>query len=348
MRMKIDFIICSSFAGQRLDLVVSRSVPDCSRSLAATAISRGDIRIFGHQKRPGYRTKQGDQVTGEILSEDVEITVKSDPRPLDVIHADPHIVVVNKPAGLVVHPGAGRCENTLVNRLVHYFPDIRQVGDDPIRPGIVHRLDKDTSGLILAARTGHSLTFLQKEFKYHRVEKIYLALVSGSDLAGSGEIIRPISRHPKHRKRMCVNPDTGKPAKTFWQVIQRFEKACLVYVRLYTGRTHQIRVHFYDMGHPLLGDSIYQFRRNRKTSQPYLRQMLHAWRIGFRHPFSGLKMGFAVDPPGDFISATAREAGIERYKESSFWRSLIMPYLSKDMAATAPAAVPRIRPEREV
>jgi 23S rRNA pseudouridine1911/1915/1917 synthase len=342
--MKIDFTVSPSFAGQRLDVVVSRSVPDCSRSMAAMAISRGDIRISGQRKRPGYRTKNGDQVTGKILPEEGEITVKSDPQQLDVIHADSHIVVVNKPPGLVVHPGAGRCENTLVNRLIHCFPDIRQVGDDPNRPGIVHRLDKDTSGLLLAARTGHSLEFLQKEFKYHRVEKIYLALVTGSDLAGSGEIVRPISRHPKQRKRMCVNPDAGKPARTSWQVMQRFENACLVQVRLYTGRTQQIRVHFYDMGYPLLGDQTYQFRRNRKTAQRCSRQMLHAWQIGFRHPFSGIKMGFAVDPPEDFISATAREAGIGQYAGILFWRSLTMTGQSMDMGATAPAEVPRIRP----
>ncbi|MEX1298887.1 MAG: RluA family pseudouridine synthase [Desulfotignum sp.] len=342
--MKIDFTVSSSFAGQRLDVVVSQSVPDCSRSMAATAVSRGDVRISGLQKRPGYRTKKGDQVTGEILSEDGEITVKSDPRSLDVVHADSHIVVVNKPPGLVVHPGAGRCENTLVNRLVHGFPDIRQVGDDPTRPGIVHRLDKDTSGLLLAARTDHSLKFLQKEFKYHRVEKIYLALVTGSDLAVSGEIDRPISRHPKDRKRMSVNPDAGRPARTVWQVIQRFENACLVRVRLYTGRTHQIRVHFYDMGFPLLGDQTYQFRRNRKTAQRCSRQMLHAWQIGFRHPFSGLKMGFAVDPPGDFISATGREAGIGPNDGNLFWRSLTMMDPFMDMGATRSAAAPRIQP----
>jgi 23S rRNA pseudouridine1911/1915/1917 synthase len=143
---------------------------------------------------------------------------------------------------------------------------------------------------------------------------------------------------------MCVNPDAGKPARTSWQVMQRFENACLVQVRLYTGRTHQIRVHFYDMGYPLLGDQTYQFRRNRKTAQRCSRQMLHAWQIGFRHPFSGIKMGFAVDPPEDFISATAREAGIGQYDGILFWRSLTMTGQSMDMGATAPAEVPRIRP----
>lgn len=321
--MIIDLTVSSAIAGQRLDVVVSRAVPDCSRSMAAAAISKGDIRVSGQGKRPGYRAKQGDRITGEVHSQGPEMPVKSDARSLDVIHADSHIVVVNKPPGLVVHPGAGRCENTLVNRLVHQFPDIRQAGEDLSRPGIVHRLDKDTSGLILAARTGHSLTFLQKEFKYHRVEKIYLALITGSDLAESGEINRPIGRHPRHRKRMCVTPDAGRPARTRWQVIQRFENACLVRIRLYTGRTHQIRVHFYDMGYPLLGDSTYQFRRNRKSRSAYPRQMLHAWGMGFRHPFSGQKMWFDVDPPEDFISATAGEAGLDRRTGIKAWKTIL-------------------------
>jgi 23S rRNA pseudouridine1911/1915/1917 synthase len=306
--MEIDFIVPVTSSGQRLDLVVSRFASDCSRSLAATLINQGDIQVSGHQKRPGYRVKQGERVTGKMLSPDPDFVALSDSGPVDVIHEDAHLIVVNKPAGLVVHPAAGNRSGTLVNRLVHHFPDLGQIGDDPARPGIVHRLDKDTSGVILVARTGHSLQFLQKEFKYHRVEKTYLALVSGSDLAESGEIICPIGRHPKHRKRMCVNHDTGKPAHTSWQVIQRFERACLVKIRLYTGRTHQIRVHFYDMDYPVLGDRIYQYRRNRKTGQAHPRQMLHAWHLGFRHPYSGKKMVFSADLPEDFQSALGGEA----------------------------------------
>jgi 23S rRNA pseudouridine1911/1915/1917 synthase len=305
--MEIDFIVPVTLSGQRLDLVVSRLAPDCSRSLAVTLINQGDIRVSGQQKRPGYRVKQGERVAGKMVFNNPDTVAPSDSRPVQVIYQDAHIIVVNKPAGLVIHPAAGNRSGTLVNRLVHHFPDLLNIGDDPVRPGIVHRLDKDTSGVILVARTGHSLHFLQKEFKYHRVEKTYLALVSGSDLAESGEIIRPIGRHPKHRKRMCVNHDTGKPAHTSWQVIQRFEQACLVKIRLYTGRTHQIRVHFYDMDHPLLGDRVYQYRRNRKTGQAYPRQMLHAWQIGFCHPYSGEKVFFCADTPEDFQTALGGE-----------------------------------------
>ncbi|MCF8091157.1 MAG: RluA family pseudouridine synthase [Desulfotignum sp.] len=306
--MEIDFIIALQSSGQRLDFIVSQAVSDCSRSRAAALIDQGNIQVSGHQKRPGYRVKTGDRITGKVSFPKQNPPVTSAPLPVRVVHEDAHIIVLDKPSGLVVHPAAGNRSNTLVNRLIHHFPDLMHIGEDLTRPGIVHRLDKDTSGLILVARTVSSLHFLQKEFKFHRVEKIYQALVSGADISDSGQIEQPIGRHPKHRKRMSVNHDIGRPARTSWQVIQRFERACLVSVRLYTGRTHQIRVHFYDLGHPLLGDRVYQFRRNRRKQQTYPRQMLHAWQIGFRHPYSGQKMRFAVEPPLDFLSAVANES----------------------------------------
>ncbi len=321
--MKIDFIISLSSEGQRLDTIVSQTVPTCSRSRAAAAITHGDIRVSDRRKRPGYRVKNGDRVVGEIPPETDARILEPDSRSLNVVHADAHLILVNKPAGLVVHPGAGHNDNTLVNRLIHHFPDLAQVGTDPARPGIVHRLDKDTSGLILVARTRHSLEFLQKEFKYHRVKKTYLALVAGHDLVVTGEVDRPVGRHPTHRKRMCVNFDAGRHARTGWQVLHRFDDACLVSVELHTGRTHQIRVHFYDMDHPLLGDRVYQFRRNRTGRQAYPRQMLHAWQIEFIHPYSGQKIRFAVDPPGDFMGAAVSLAQRGPVDMPDAWKQLI-------------------------
>lgn len=322
--MKIDVIISLPFAGQRLDTVVAQAVPACSRSRAVAAIHNKEVCVSGQRKRPGYRVKKGDRVTGEIHLETAGITVEPESQPLDVVYADPHIIVLNKPAGLVVHPGAGHDDRTLVNRLIHHFPDLGQVGTDPSRPGIVHRLDKDTSGLILVARTDHSLDFLQKEFKYHRVKKTYLALVSGRNLPLTGEVDRPIGRHPTDRKRMSVNLDTGRHARTGWQVLQRFDHACLVSVQLHTGRTHQIRVHFYDMEHPLLGDRTYQFRRHRTGRQTYPRHMLHAWQIAFRHPYSGQKFKFDVDPPPDFIRGAAALANINPETAHRAWKQLIL------------------------
>lgn len=267
--------------------------------------------------------KKGDRVVGEIHLEEGGRILAPDSQPLDVRHSDPYIILVNKPPGLVIHPGAGHDDNTLVNRLIHHFPDLDQVGTDPARPGIVHRLDKDTSGLILVARTRHSLEFLQKEFKYHRVKKTYLALVSGRDLAVTGEVDRPVGRHPTQRKRMCVNFDAGRHARTGWQVLHRFDDACLVSIQLHTGRTHQIRVHFYDMDHPLLGDRTYQFRRNRTGRQAYPRHMLHAWQIEFSHPYSGQKFRFAVDPPKDFIRVAALLAHRASDDAQKVWEQLI-------------------------
>ncbi len=306
--MNIDIIVPREAAGQRLDFFVCQAVEGCTRSMAAAWINQGSIRIFAQQKRPGYRVKKSDRITGLIPHPGAPPAVLPESRPIHLVYEDAHIIVLNKPSGLVVHPGAGNQCNTLVNRLLYYYPDIKDVGEDPLRPGIVHRLDRDTTGLILVARTVRSLNFLQKEFKFHRVKKTYLALVSGAFLPDSGDITLPVGRHPKHRKRMAVIPETGKSAHTSWQVCRRFVRSCLVRVKLHTGRTHQIRVHFYDMDHPLLGDRIYQYRRNRRKQQAYPRQMLHSWQMSFRHPYSGRKMKFAAEPPADFVSAVAKEA----------------------------------------
>lgn len=306
--MKIDWIIDAASTGLRLDFLVSKAVAGCSRSMAAAWIRQGNIRVSGHQKQPGYRVKKADMITGVIPPPGRPPAVDPEPGSVHVVYADAHILVLDKSPDLVVHPGAGCRHHTLVNRLLHHYPDIKDVGEDPLRPGIVHRLDKDTSGLMLVARTEHSLTFLQKEFKFHRVKKRYLALVSGTGLPESGDITLPVGRHPKHRKRMAVTFETGKPAHTSWQVCRRFARASLVSVQLHTGRTHQIRVHFYNMDHPLLGDRVYQYRRNRRKQQVFPRQMLHSWKIAFRHPYSGQKMNFTAAPPRDFIAAMETEA----------------------------------------
>ncbi|HKL00279.1 MAG TPA: RluA family pseudouridine synthase [Desulfotignum sp.] len=309
--MKIDWIVDGAATGRRLDFLLSRAVEGCSRSLATAWIKQGNIQVSGQQKQPGYRVKKSDRITGTVSRPGQPLTVAAEPGPVSVVYADAHILVLDKVPGLVVHPGAGCQGHTLVNRLLFHYPEIKDVGDDPLRPGIVHRLDKDTSGLMLVARTAHSLDFLQKEFQYHRVKKTYLALVAGTALPDAGNITLPVGRHPKHRKRMAVIHETGKPAHTSWQVCRRFSRACLVRVQLHTGRTHQIRVHFYAMDHPLLGDPVYQYRRNRRKQQVFPRQMLHSWKIAFKHPCSGQKMRFTTDPPQDFATAVETEAAHE-------------------------------------
>ena len=298
--MDLSLIIPESRSGHRLDQVVAAESESLSRSRAASLISRGLIRVDGKQKRPGYRVRIGETVSGPIESPDDPPFPVPEHIPLSVLHEDSHILVVDKPAGLVVHPGPGHTGGTLVNALLAHTPVFKDRCWDPFRPGIVHRLDRETSGVILIAKSPSSLEFLQKEFKQRRVEKRYLALAQGRHIPDNGIIELPIGRHPKDRKRMAVLPHGGKDAKTGFSVRRRFKDGALVDVRLYTGRTHQIRVHFYDQGMPLFGDRVYQARRFRRGGSPAPRQMLHAWRLSVRHPYSGRRVTFEAPVPEDF------------------------------------------------
>ena len=300
MRLKIE--IAPDQAGLRLDQAVADAQSQLSRSRAATLISQGLILVNNECKRPGYKVKPKDLIEGDIPSPDQKDDAFPLPEslPLNIIYEDDDLLMVDKPAGLVVHPGAGNAAGTLVNRLMAYHPIFSEPGWDRTRPGIVHRLDKDTSGLMVIAKTIKSLEFLQKEFKQRRVEKHYLTLVRGDNIPDSGVIERPIGRHPHDRKRMAVLEDAGRYAKTRFSVIKRFRSGALMDVRLYTGRTHQIRVHFYDQGMPLFGDCIYQERRFRKKDQTASRQMLHSRSLSFRHPYSGVRLYFEAPMPEDF------------------------------------------------
>ncbi len=292
--------ISDSLAGLRLDQVVSQQISGCSRSRAAALISKGDIQVGNFVKKPGYRVKPGETITG-LITDDTEASLPGpEPMDLSIIHEDDHILVVDKPTGIVVHPSPGHMSATLVNGLLAHDPCFMESHWDPVRPGIVHRLDMDTSGLLLVAKTLKSHAFLQKEFKQRRVDKHYLALSQGENIPETGIIELPIGRHPKKRKFMAVNEDTGKYAKTGFRVQKRFNDGALIDVRLYTGRTHQIRVHFYANGMPLFGDRVYQLRRHRKGSSIAPRQMLHSWQLSFRHPYSGFRLQFEAPMPEDF------------------------------------------------
>jgi 23S rRNA pseudouridine1911/1915/1917 synthase len=301
--MELKFSISNSQLDLRLDQVISKASDVCSRKMASDLISRGEVLVNGMKKRPGYRVKSGEKVIAQIPEPVADEVCGPEPMDLSILFEDDYILVLDKPPGLVVHPGPGNHSGTLVNGLLNHHPSLQDGGWDPVRPGIVHRLDKDTSGVILVAKTIKSLNFLQGEFKHRRVKKRYLALAEGGSIAPNGEIVLPIGRHPVKRKRMSVNHETGKYARTSWRVLQRFEEASLLNVRLYTGRTHQIRVHFYAMDMPLVGDRVYQYRRNRRKSEPSHRQMLHSWRISFRHPYTGRRMKFEAKMPNDFMEA---------------------------------------------
>jgi len=304
--MKLKIIISKTQVDLRLDQVLAMSVETCSRSMAVDLIARGEILVSGMKKRPAYRVKSGDIVTGRIPEPVENTSPEPESMDLSILFEDNYILVINKQAGLVVHPGSGNFCGTLVNGLLAHAPALQDYSWDPLRPGIVHRLDKDTSGLIVVAKTPGSLGFLQKEFKQRRVEKRYLALVEGRDIAPNGEIVLPLGRHPVRRTMMAVNHGTGKYARTTWRIRQRFARFCLVDVRLHTGRTHQIRVHFRAMDMPLIGDKVYQYRRNRRKNILARRQMLHSWRLSFRHPYSGRKMRFEAKMPADFMETMAK------------------------------------------
>jgi 23S rRNA pseudouridine1911/1915/1917 synthase len=298
--MKIHFKIPEQLKNTRFDQVLSSTILDCSRNRASLLIGRGEVLLEGTSKKPGYRVKTGELIEGIIPDEPNVLCPDPEPISLDILHEDAHIIVVNKAAGMMVHPALGNYTGTLVNALLYHDVALKEVGNDRSRAGIVHRLDKDTSGVVVIAKTDFALHFLQKEFKQRRVGKSYLALVEGTIDQIEGQIILPIGRHPVKRKLMCINRKNGRYARTDWTVKERLQKACLIEARLHTGRTHQIRVHFYAINHPLIGDRVYQTRRNRREKSLFSRQMLHSRKLSFRHPFSGKRVCFKASIPDDF------------------------------------------------
>lgn len=299
--MKLNITIEKQSEGVRLDAFISDASPSCSRRQAVNLANSGEILVNNTQKKAAYRLKAGDIVSGTIPELSEKLNIKPQNIDLDIVYEDKYIIVINKTPGIVVHPGSGNSSGTLVNALLYYDKDIGSNFSEPLRPGIVHRLDKDTSGLMVIARTRPASDFLQKEFKQRRVEKRYLTLVQGCIEEDHGEINLPIGRHPVNRKIMAVRPETGKEAATLWSVRKRYKTASFLEILLKTGRTHQIRVHFYAINHPLIGDKVYQPKRFRKKGSKAPRQMLHSHFLGFRHPYSGRKMEFKVEPPEDFL-----------------------------------------------
>jgi 23S rRNA pseudouridine1911/1915/1917 synthase len=298
-----------SDTARRLDAVVADHVPECSRSYAATLIQSGSITIDGRLKKPSYRVKPGETIQG-VLPLRTEPTCSPEPIPLDILYEDSHIIVINKPAGMVVHPAPGNYTGTLVQGLLHHCPALGGVGAE-MRPGIVHRLDKDTSGVILVAKQRSVLEQLARQFKARKVKKNYTALVYGCMAADSGEISMPVGRHPVHRKKMSVTSPKGRPAKTLWQVAKRFHLATLLDVDLKTGRTHQIRVHCAAIHHPLVGDRVYAAGHGSsnvrggaeaemlKLLKSAPRQMLHARKLELTHPVKSEKISFAAPLPDE-------------------------------------------------
>jgi len=301
-------------AGRRLDRLAAELVPECSRAFAARMIRRGDLRVNGQPAKPAYRVIAGDILTACKPAPE-PARYGPEPIPLDIIFEDAALIVVNKPAGLVVHPAPGHPAGTLVNGLLHHCPEL-QAREDAHRPGIVHRLDKDTSGVMVVAKNRVAHEALARQFKQRSVAKRYLAIVRGRLSGAEGCITLPIGRHPTARKQMSTVTRKARAAETHWQCIEQFEAAALLALELKTGRTHQIRVHCAAMHHPIIGDPVYGGRRqfsDPKARAPLARQlaavsrqMLHAWRLAFDHPLDGRRCAFEAPLPQDMQNLLQR------------------------------------------
>lgn len=293
----IRLVVTAENAQPRLDLFLARQLAQFSRSRLQQLIRDGFVRLNAERARPRDRIRVGDRID---LSEPPPQKTDNQPEAisLDILFEDEDLVVLNKPAGLVVHPGAGHREHTLVNALLHHCPNLSGIGGKE-RPGIVHRLDKDTSGCLVVAKNDATHRELSAQFAGRSVEKIYLALVAGKLRKSSGAIDAAIGRHPVHRQRMTAATSRGRPAKTEYQVVREGTDASLVECRLHSGRTHQIRVHLHHLGHPVLGDKVYAAR----LAGNFPRQMLHAWKLGFRHPQTNEWKNFEAPLPNDFAAA---------------------------------------------
>ena len=269
--------------GERLDAFLSRQGDSLSRSAAQKLIEAGAVRLNGRLPKKNDRLNLGDTVEYTIPEpKEVDITPKD--IPLEIVYEDEDVAVINKPKGLVVHPAAGHQDDTLVNGLLYAMGDSLSGINGELRPGIVHRIDKDTSGLLAIAKNDLAHTVLASQLKDHSMARTYEAIVCGSFRENSGTVDAPIGRHPTDRKKMCVTQRNSKPAVTHWEVVERFRGYTHIRCRLETGRTHQIRVHMAYIGHPILGDTVYG---HKKPELGQSSQCLHAGALCFRHPRDG-------------------------------------------------------------
>lgn len=280
----------------RLDKVMSLLEKDLSRMAIQRMIETGKILVNDKLQKPSYRVNRGDKI---VLEEEVaeDIDLKPDPEiPLDIIYEDKDMLIINKQKGIVVHPGNGNTEGTLVNAIMARCKDSLSGIGGKIRPGIVHRIDKDTSGLIIVAKNDNAHINISKQIQERKVNKIYLALIRGEIKENSGTIVMPIARSITDRKKMAVNKN-GKEAITHFTVLKRFKGYTLLELRIETGRTHQIRVHLAEIGFPIVGDKVYSNGKNPFNVEG---QMLHAKSLEFIHPTNGEKVKFDAEPPKYF------------------------------------------------
>ena len=288
----MSIVVSPAEPKQRLDVFLAKTLDRLSRSRIQALIASGYVSLNGKTCRPSEQVRSGDSIViSEPPPEPIDLPAEN--IPLKILFEDDYLIVIDKPAGMVVHPGAGIRSGTLVNALLHHFASLSDIGGK-FRPGVVHRLDKETSGCILVAKDDRTHSRLSSQFAGRNIRKFYLAMCSGKFDRRAGEIVKPIGRHPVQRQKMAV-VDSGRAARTAYWVIQEEPSWSLVLCQLFTGRSHQIRVHLKSIGHPILGDKVYW-----KSVGDYPRQMLHAWRLGFFHPVAENWLQFEAEMPDDF------------------------------------------------
>jgi 23S rRNA pseudouridine1911/1915/1917 synthase len=300
---RLGYPVSGEESGERLDQFVTR-LTGMTRAQAQRLISSGAVRVNGSAQPKHYRLRPGDYVGVEPFEpQPAEPVAQS--IPINIVYQDKCLAVISKPAGLVVHPAAGHREGTLVNALLYAIEDLSGVGG-VLRPGIVHRLDRDTSGLMVVAKNDSSHATLQKMVRGRELKRLYLALVHGVPATRLATIDAPVGRNPGNRKKMAVTGEGGRPALTHFQVIKHYPEAALLEVELVTGRTHQIRVHLAYIGYPVVGDPEYGIHGALERELELKRQFLHAYKISFPHPETGEELSFEDPLPEDLESALRR------------------------------------------
>ena len=295
--MREEFLVSWEEEGERIDKYLSALCPDLSRSYVQKLLKSGNVLVDGRQVKASYSIQEGERIFLDV-PEAVEPEIEAEPMELDILYEDKDVILVNKPKGMVVHPAPGHYSHTLVNGLMAHCKGQLSGINGILRPGIVHRIDMDTTGVLIACKNDMAHNSIAAQLKEHSIVRRYQAIVHGRIEEAEGRIEGAIGRDPVHRKRMCINEKNGKPAVTHYRVLERFRQFTYVECRLETGRTHQIRVHMASIRHPLLGDRVYG---PAKCPFPRLQgQTLHAGVLGFVHPRSGAYMEFSAPLPSYF------------------------------------------------
>ena len=294
---RLELTVAAEDIGERIDKYLSEQIEGLSRSAAEKLISDGRVTVGDKAVKKNYRTAGGD-IIAVVIDEPQPVDIEPEDIPLDIVYEDADLLVVNKPKGMVVHPAAGHYSGTLVNALMYHCRDDLSGINGELRPGIVHRIDKNTSGLLMVAKSDAAHIELSDQIKDHSFTREYLAICYGNIKEDERTVDAPIGRHKTDRKRMCVTQLNSRPAVTHIRVLERYGGFTYILCRLETGRTHQIRVHLAHIGHPIAGDDVYG---PSKVITELGGQCLHAYRLGFIHPITGEYMEFTADPPESFI-----------------------------------------------